>query len=429
MSEQLSQLRGRLQALKKECREIGQVPPRPPGLRAALGGVAVSVMQRLMFWYAPALQRTLGGLIQTVEDGLTEESERIAALESRLQQERLYATSVLESRLQQERSHSSMLEARLNEQVRALEQERATTIGLESAMREQTDSFQQFEEEQRQKEEELGRRLEAADQRQQLLRREVLENAQRLVRLLDESRKRPHEGLLPDAAQLRAFARIQEDIEGIDFVYAALESDLRGTRGEAQERWQAYLPLMPRDAPVLDLGCGRGEWLELLGREGIAARGVEENRLMAAECRERHLNAEQAEPLDYLARVPDRSLGAVTALRLVERLPLRQLVRLLDEVARVLRPGGTAVFETPNPDNLLVACRDFYKDPGRLHPIPSETLRFLVESRGLAPVEVLFLNFCDPAGNVPEDDGSAVTRRFNRYFYGPRDYAVVGRKV
>jgi SAM-dependent methyltransferase len=429
MSEQLSELRGRLQLLKKECREIGQAPPRPPGLRPALSGIAVSIMQRLMFWYAPALERTIGGLIQTMDDALAEESERIAALESRLQQERIYATTVLESRLQQERSHAAMLEARLNEQVRALEQERATTIGLESAVREQTDSFQQFEEEQRQKEEELGRRLAAADQRQQLLRREVVENAQRLVRLLDEARKRPHEGLLPDAAQLRAFARLQEDIEGIDSVYAALESDIRGTRGEAQERWKAYLPLMPRDAPVLDLGCGRGEWLELLRGEGIAARGVEENRLLAAECRERRLDTEQAEPLDYLVRVPDRSLGAVTALRLVERFPLRQLVRLLDEVTRVLRPGGAAIFETPNPDNLLVACRDFYKDPGRLHPIPSETLRFLVESRGLEIVEVRFLNSCDPSGNVPEDDGDALARRFNRYFYGPRDYAVVGRKV
>jgi O-antigen chain-terminating methyltransferase len=186
---------------------------------------------------------------------------------------------------------------------------------------------------------------------------------------------------------------------------------------------------MPADAPVLDLGCGRGEWLELLRQEGIAARGVDANRLQVAECRERQLAAEQAEPLDYLARVPDGSLGAVTALRLVERLPIRQLVRLLDQVARVLRPGGTAIFETPNPDNLLVACRDFYQDPGRRHPIPSETLRFLVESRGLEPVEVLFLNSSDPSAQVPEDDGSALARRFNRYFYGPRDYAVVGRKV
>jgi len=120
---------------------------------------------------------------------------------------------------------------------------------------------------------------------------------------------------------------------------------------------------------------------------------------------------------------------AVTALRLVEQLPLRKLVRLLDEVARVLRLGGTAIFETPNPENLLMAARDFYRDPARLHPIPAETLRFLVESRGLVPVEVLWLNPADEAERVPEDVESVITRRFNRHFYGPRDYAVVSRKA
>ena len=383
MADDLAQLRGRLQALKNECREIGRIPPRPPGLRAAIGAVGVAIMHRLMFWYAPALQRVIGGLIQAVDDALV--------------------NPTLESRLKLERS---------------------TTIDLESAVREQADSFQQFAEEQREREEELARRLETSDERFQLLRREVLENAQRLVRLLEDARRRMPAPL--DAAELRALA--QEDLEGLDPLYAALENELRGTRGEAQARWKAYLPLVPREGPVLDLGCGRGEWLELLCREGIPARGVDWNRLMVAECRERRLAVEQAEALDYLARVPDSSLGAVTVLRLVEQLPFRQLVRLLDEVSRVLRPGGAAIFETPNPDNILVACRDFYKDPARRHPLPSEVLRFLVESRGMVPVQVLFLNSLDPAGHVPEDDASAVTRRFNRYFYGPRDYAIVAHR-
>jgi SAM-dependent methyltransferase len=385
MSEELAQLRERLQLLKNECREIGRIPPRPPGLRAAVGALGVALMHRLMFWYAPALQRVIGGLIQTVDDALV----------------------------------STTL-------ARDLERERVTTIGLENDVREQSDSFQQFAEEQYQKEEELNRRLEAADERLQLLRREVLENAQRLVRLLEEARAQGASQGGSPAPALRALA--QEDIQGLDPLYAALESDLRGTRGEAQERWKVYLPLMPRDGPVLDLGCGRGEWLELLCREGITARGVDWNRLMVAECRERRLAAEQSEALDYLARVPDGSLGAVTALRVVEQFSFRQLVRLVDEVARVLRPGGTAIFETPNPDNLLVACRDFYKDPGRQRPIPSETLRFLVEARGLAPVQVLFLNSLDAAGHVPEENGNILARRFNRYFYGPRDYAIVASR-
>ncbi len=96
-------------------------------------------------------------------------------------------------------------------------------------------------------------------------------------------------------------------------------------------------------------GGNSPDWIwarKMLASEGIPARGVDWNRLMVAECRERRLTVEQAEALDYLARVADGSLGAVTVLRLVEQLPFRQLVRLLDEVARVLRPGGTAIFDS-----------------------------------------------------------------------------------
>ena len=387
MSEELAQLRGRLQALKNQCRTIGQIPPRPPGLRAAIGAVGVAIMHRLMFWYAPALQRVIGGLIQAVDDALGTQPGGMESI---------------------------------------LEQERLTTIGLEGTVQEQADALQQLAEEQRLKEEELEKRWEAAEERYQLLRREVLANGQRLVRLLSQGTPMLSQGTpgAPSAA-CPADALGEEDLEPL---YAALENEVRGTRGEAQKRWKAYLPLIPRDGPVLDLGCGRGEWLELLRQEGIAAHGVDSNRLMVAECRERQLTAERGEALDYLAQVPDGSLGAVTVLRVLERFAFPQLVRLLDEVARVLRPGGTAIFEAPNPDNILVACRDFYKDPVRRHPLPSEVLRFLVEARGLVPAQVLFLNSLDGAGRLPEEDGNAVARRFNRYFYGPRDYAIVAHR-
>lgn len=427
MSEELAHLRDTFQLLKKQCQEIGQIPPRPPGLRAALGGIGVAIMHRLMFWYAPALQRTIGGLAGAMEDTI-ETLDRTLDRMSRQPGTRAWAPAP-ETRLPPESPHAAVLEARLNEQVRALEQERVTTIGLESSLREQIDIFQQFEEEQRRKEEELGRRLEAAGERLQLLRREVLDHAHRLARLAEEVRQAQGADH-PQAAQDTGSGEHHDGHPAGELtLYAALENEVRGTRGEAQARSKVYLPLIPREGPVLDLGCGRGEWLELLRQEGIAARGVDWNRLLVAECRERHLEAEQAEALEYLARTPDGSLGAVTVLRLVEHLPLPRLVRLLDEVARVLRLGGTAIFETPNPENILVASRDFYRDPGRLHPIPAETLRCLVESRGLSPVEVLFLNPAGDSERVPENGESAVTRRFNRYFYGPRDYAVVSRKV
>lgn len=429
--EALGHLRHRLQSVRQACQEIGRMPPRPAGLRAAVSATAVAVMQRLMFWYAPAVQRAIGALTDVVDDALgdvdrivQQDHARIAALEGhvtalegRLQEAHAQLERQLQEILQQAGAQAARLEARLGEQAHALDLERATTIAIQGDLREQTDALQQLAEERRQKEEELEARLRESGERLQLVRRETLENAQRLVKLLAQS--------LPEPPLLR----FEPDPAGLAAVEAALESEIRGTRGEAQERWKQYLPLMPRDGPVLDLGCGRGEWLELLREAGLDARGVDGNRLMVAECRERSLAVEQADPLDYLARMPDASLAAVTVLRLVEQLPFRQLVRLIDEVARVLGPGGTAIFETPNPGNFLVAARDFYRDPGRRHPIPSETLRCLVELRGLETVEVLFLNPPGADERIPEDGEGAAARRFNRLFYGPRDYAVVSRKA
>jgi len=397
MSKEMARLRGKLESLKKECREIGHIPPRPPGLRAALGAAGVAMMRRLMFWYTPALERTIGGVIGALEDTLDLlDREMPGAFDRGISPD------------------ASPVERQHYEQGRALEQERITTIGLESSLREQIEAFQQFEDQQQRKEAELGRRLDASDERFALLRREVLDLAQQTT---------------PQEQGPKSAAAVPAEYPGYAALSAALESEVRGAYAEALARRRVYLPFIPRDVPVLDLHCGRGEWLELLRNEGIAARGVESNRLLAAECREHQLDVEQGEPLEYLARMADGSLGTITALRLVEHLALPDLLRLLDEVARVLRPGGTAIFETPNPANILVASRDFYRDPARRRPIPAEALRFLAESRGFASIQVLLLNPAQESERLLEDGESAVTHRFNRYFYGPRDYAVVGRKV
>jgi O-antigen chain-terminating methyltransferase len=100
---------------------------------------------------------------------------------------------------------------------------------------------------------------------------------------------------------------------------------------------------------------------------------------------------------------------------------------LLDEVVRVLKPGGMAVFETPNPENIHVSTHSFYLDPTHVRPLPSLLMRFLLEARGLCEVEVMYLNPWpeEHAIRNPERD---VEHRFNYLFYGPQDYAVLGTK-
>jgi O-antigen chain-terminating methyltransferase len=214
----------------------------------------------------------------------------------------------------------------------------------------------------------------------------------------------------------------------LDALYAALEDRFRGTREEIKERFRIYLPYVEpvRDALVIDLGCGRGEWLELLKDVGIAARGVEKNRVSIDQCCERGLDVVEADMIAYLRTLADASAGAITGFHIIEHVPIDALVALLDEVMRVLRPGGVVIFETPNPENVLVGSNFFYLDPTHRHPLPSELTQFLLDNRGFHPVEVLKLHPWD-AGRV--EGRSELAERFNGYFFGPMDYAILGWKV
>lgn len=190
-----------------------------------------------------------------------------------------------------------------------------------------------------------------------------------------------------------------------------------------------YLPIFREAevvADVLDIGCGRGEWLEILQQEGVGARGIDHNRVFIEQCRQNGLDVVEADGLAYLRSLPDQSLNAVTSFHLIEHLPFEGLIALLDEMIRALRSGGLVILETPNPENFMVGSCNFYADPTHRNPIPSPTLKFLLESRGLVRLEVMKLRPWD-AAKIEGD--SEIVKRFNEYFYSAPDYGIVGRKA
>ncbi len=235
------------------------------------------------------------------------------------------------------------------------------------------------------------------------------------------------------AAAPAAQAPGSQDAGRLDALYVALQDAFRGPRADVKARLAFYLPLVKEATsggaamPVLDLGSGRGEWLELLREHGVTARGVDRNRVLLDDCRRRGLDVEEGDVPACLHGLADGGLAAVTCFHVVEHLPFETLVELVDQIVRVLRPGGLAVFETPDPQNLLVASHAFHLDPTHRRPLPSAMLKLLVEVRGLRRVEVVRLNPSAEAVRVA-DEGSEVARRFNEYLYGPRDYAVIGWK-
>lgn len=218
-----------------------------------------------------------------------------------------------------------------------------------------------------------------------------------------------------------------------DDIYLAFEERFRGPIDEIKVRLRPYLDKVGAHLhalpgrPLLDVGCGRGEWLELLAEGGIEAYGVDSNEHAVAFGAQRGLRIQCADVLNHLGTLPEGALGAVTAFHLIEHLPLEVLRQFLDEARRALVTGGVLMLESPNPESIKVGATTFHYDPTHLRPIPPQLAAFLVEQAGFADIEVLRLNPYPDSSLVKEQSETAA--RLNELMFGPQDYAVIARKA
>lgn len=179
-----------------------------------------------------------------------------------------------------------------------------------------------------------------------------------------------------------------------DAFYLAFENRFRGRREEIKERLRFYLPIIAdiglekAASKALDLGCGRGEWLELLLEREYDGAGVDLNICMVEECISRGLKAECLDAIAYLKSVPSGSFSVVTGFHIVEHLSFAVLFDLFQETFRVLRPRGRAIFETPNPECARVSLYSFFLDPTHRNPVPQELLCFLGAQAGFSETRV-----------------------------------------
>ena len=239
-----------------------------------------------------------------------------------------------------------------------------------------------------------------------------------------------------DVAQLGELSR--ELSTGYEELYEDLEDTFRGTREHIMALATEYLDdvrSVPGRAPVIDVGCGRGEWLEVLRDAEIPGYGVDINEVVVERCRARGLDVRAADALVHLRELPEGSVGVVTSFHVVEHLSLDTLVQLIDAALVALKPGGLLIFETPNPTNINVGAASFYLDPTHLKPLHPQFCEFLVLSRGFAEADVRFLHpedtptltADDLAGDDPERN-QALVDRINWAMFGPLDYAIIARK-
>jgi glycosyltransferase involved in cell wall biosynthesis/SAM-dependent methyltransferase len=181
----------------------------------------------------------------------------------------------------------------------------------------------------------------------------------------------------------------RESSPDVGSAYRGFEDTFRGAEEFIRERQRPYLDLLGERSPVLDVGCGRGEFLELLAEAGVEARGIDADSGMVARCREKGLIVEQAEAVSYLETQPDGSLGVVFSAQLIEHLPYEGLVRYFQLAEQKLAPGGLFIAETVNPHSIQ-AFKAFWVDLTHHAPIFPEVAVTLARLQGFESAYVLF---------------------------------------
>ena len=216
----------------------------------------------------------------------------------------------------------------------------------------------------------------------------------------------------------------------------AFEASFRGTREELLERYRGLAARLSEHGPVIDIGCGRGEFLELLRVQGVEAFGVEIDLDLVEECRRRGLDVQHVDALSALDSKADESLGGIVLIQVIEHLTPQEALDLVALAYRKLRPGGLLVIETVNPQSLYVFAHAFYVDPTHTHPVHPAYLAFVVQQAGFGGVEIDWRS--DPPeedvlDELVEDDASSKVmnenvRRLNTLLFAPQDYALIATR-
>jgi O-antigen chain-terminating methyltransferase len=369
------------------------------------------------------LAKTLQGRVDMLQSSLREADTRTGNLDGRIESQNAHIESL-----------GGRIES-LNARIESLDAAKDSIEGLHKWNREIVSHLERLDTRLDRLEGDIGNISSRTDEADSLRHRTMVDLAE--VRREAELQRRAYSELSlrlsrPPRPAASDDVRLTGAEAFLPAFYTRFEDRFRGSRDEIKERLKIYLPELESvrrrkgKTVVVDLGCGRGEWLELATEQGFEPIGVDTNEVQAEDARGKGLTVELDDALSWLQKREDNSIDFLTSMHMVEHMPFDVTVRLLQEASRVLRPGGMLVLETPNPESLLVGAYKFHLDPTHNKPLPPELMQVLVETIGLSDIRVLRLHD-DPrrALMVAEQRLDAEVAAL---LYGSRDYAIIARR-
>ena len=248
----------------------------------------------------------------------------------------------------------------------------------------------------------------------------ILKRADLLAERLDRKTEGLSAGLSRRVAALERVGRPMSDR-----AYAEFENGIRGSEADVRAKLRSHVDRF-RFAPVVDLGCGRGELLEELRRASVPSYGVDSNKVMVAGARAKGLRVLHEDLFDHLERLESASLGGIAATHVIEHLTPPAVRHLLNEARRVLAPGGRIVLETPNVTSLWAHVQNWSRDPTHRWAPHPDTLAFMVDRAGLRVVSTLYTSPVPDEDRLKAADPDA--ERLNELLYGPQELVLIAEK-
>jgi O-antigen chain-terminating methyltransferase len=409
-------------AAEAKVAAIGTVNPRPPGLKNSIAQFIKKTVARALDWHVREqveFNRALIGCVQASIEALNDVNRALAGMAG-LYREAQELKDIREhwvqwrSGFEERRSASEIHMLRTISELQGAFQHRVTLMeqNFRDLARQQHTGFQAA----------LDRNT--IDVQKRLWR--DLENIRgEYEKLIHTELKLIRQKAVAESALAAASGPRADGSAPIAIDWFRFAQVFRGPEERIREHQKQYVARFQGAPDVLDLGCGRGEFLEAAREAGLTARGIDQSEECVAICRAKGLVADHADLFEYLDGLPDQSIGGVYCSQVVEHLPPERLPDLIQLLAKKLGRGALLSIETPNPECLAIFATHFYLDPTHTRPIPPALLRFYLEEAGLVNIEVERLTpAIESMPSVAE-----LPAPFREAFFGGLDYAIFGRRL